>query len=141
MPMQREDIVKYVNEEISSTWEAALYPQFEGKSAKDALKLTGARLNGPKAGPYRKSLESNALPSNFDWRKQGNCVHSVLNQGQCGSCWAFGATEALSDRFCIASKGSVDVVLSPEQLVSCDSNDYGCQGGKFLKSYLCFCVS
>ena len=34
-----------------------------------------------------------------------------------------------SDRITIASKGKVDVVLSPEDMVSCDSGDYCCGGG------------
>lgn len=55
-----------------------------------------------------------ALPTNFDPRASGEkfskCIHPIRDQAQCGSCWAFGSTEALSDRFCIAGK---DVILSP----------------------------
>ena len=67
----------------------------------------------------------------FDSRtKWGSCIHPVMNQGSCGSCWAFGATEVLSDRLCIASGGKVDQVLSPQYLVSCDtSKSLGCSGG------------
>lgn len=68
------------------------------------------------------------VPDSFDARTQwGSKVHPIRNQGQCGSCWAFGATEALSDRWAI-EKG-VDVVLSPQHLVSCDTGNYGCNGG------------
>lgn len=70
-----------------------------------------------------------AAPANWDWRKESNCVHPIRDQAQCGSCWAFAATEAFSDRFCIASKGAVDVVLSPQDMVSCDTWDMGCNGG------------
>jgi cathepsin B len=79
------------------------------------------------------------LPDDYDWRSQSpNCVHPIRDQAQCGSCWAFGATEALSDRFCIASNGAVDVVLSPQDMVSCDNWDMGCNGGilSFAWSYL-----
>jgi cathepsin B len=69
-------------------------------------------------------------PTNFDARTQWpSCIHAVRDQGQCGSCWAFGATEALSDRLCIATNGATNVVLSPQNLVSCDSSNYGCNGG------------
>lgn len=71
-----------------------------------------------------------AVPTDFDARTQWKgCVHAIRDQQQCGACWAFGATEAFSDRLCIASKGAVNVVLSPEDLVSCDKNNYGCDGG------------
>ena len=70
----------------------------------------------------------------FDARKKwGSKVHPIRNQGQCGSCWAFGATEALSDRFAIEK--NVDVVLSPQHLVSCDKGNYGCQGGYLGKAW------
>jgi cathepsin B len=69
-------------------------------------------------------------PSDFDSRKQWpSFIHAIRDQQQCGSCWAFGATEAFSDRFAIASNGKINVVLSPEDMVSCDTNDYGCNGG------------
>jgi cathepsin B len=46
------------------------------------------------------------------------------------SCWSFGASEALSDRFCIESNGTVNVALSPQSLVSCDwEGNFGCDGG------------
>ena len=70
------------------------------------------------------------VPESFDAReKWGKCVHEIRNQAHCGSCWAFAGSEALSDRFCIASNGAVDVVLSPQDLVSCDAWDHGCNGG------------
>ncbi|CDW72502.1 cathepsin b [Stylonychia lemnae] len=71
-----------------------------------------------------------SVPENFDSREQwGKEIHAIRDQQQCGSCWAFGATEAFSDRYAIASGDKIDVVLSPEELVSCDTNDYGCNGG------------
>jgi cathepsin B len=71
-----------------------------------------------------------AVPDSFDARTQWpSFIHPIRDQGSCGSCWAFGSTESLSDRFAIFSSGKVDVVLSPEDLVSCDSTDYGCGGG------------
>jgi len=71
------------------------------------------------------------VPDSFDARqKWGSCIHSIRNQEHCGSCWAFSATEALSDRFCIASSGKEDVILSPQDLVSCDGSDMGCNGGR-----------
>jgi len=70
------------------------------------------------------------LPDDFDWRNESPaCVHPIRDQAQCGSCWAFAATEAFSDRFCIASKGAVNVVLSPQDMVSCDNWNMGCNGG------------
>jgi len=71
-----------------------------------------------------------SLPVQFDGRQQWpNCIHPVLDQGNCGSCWAFAATETLSDRFCIYSNGKVNVVLSPENLLSCEYENLGCTLG------------
>ena len=77
-----------------------------------------------------------ALPDAFDARESWpSCVHPIRDQQSCGSCWAFAASEVLSDRFCIASNGDVDVVMSPQDLVSCDKNDLGCNGGYLDRSW------
>lgn len=70
------------------------------------------------------------LPKEFDSRKQWpDCAFPVRSQEHCGSCWAFSGASVLTDRFCIASKGQIKTVLSPQDFVSCDSSDYGCHGG------------
>lgn len=77
-----------------------------------------------------------SLPTEFDGRQAfGKCVHPVRNQLKCGSCWSFSASEALSDRFCIATKGAVDVILSAQTMVSCDTANMGCQGGYLDKAW------
>jgi cathepsin B len=74
------------------------------------------------------------LPESFDARVQwgSSCpsVNLIRDQSSCGSCWAFGAVEAMSDRVCIASKGRLQPTLSARDLLSCCSMcGFGCNGG------------
>jgi cathepsin B len=70
------------------------------------------------------------LPENFLVHdKWPQCVHKIRDQQNCGSCWAFAASEVLSDRLCIASGNKIDQVLSPQDLVSCEADNFGCDGG------------
>jgi KDEL-tailed cysteine endopeptidase len=64
---------------------------------------------------------------NFSWVDEDR-VHSVKNQGSCGSCWAFSAIGATESAIAIASKSSPPS-LSEQQLVDCDDQSDGCQGG------------
>jgi C1A family cysteine protease len=66
-------------------------------------------------------------PNNWDWFTQGVCT-PVYNQGQCGSCWAFSATENI-ESYNVISAGAQLIGLSMEQIVDCDTTCYGCGGG------------
>jgi len=67
-----------------------------------------------------------SVPNDVDWFAAGACT-AVKNQGQCGSCWAFSATEAIESATYLAGQGLP--TLSPEQIVDCDTSDGGCNGG------------
>lgn len=70
------------------------------------------------------------LPAAFDWRTvKANCIGAVRSQLNCGSCWAFSSTSTLADRACIANSALAGAVLSPEDMVLCDTNNSGCNGG------------
>ncbi|GMF36471.1 unnamed protein product [Phytophthora fragariaefolia] len=63
-----------------------------------------------------------------DWSKSG-CVNPPGLQGQCGSCWAFASVGALEAAQCIANGDKKAATYSEQQLVSCDTKDFGCNGG------------
>jgi cathepsin L len=66
------------------------------------------------------------LPEKVDWRDKG-VVNPIKDQGQCGSCWAFSATSALESAWAIKYGKLYD--LAEQELVDCDTNDHGCNGG------------
>jgi cathepsin B len=110
----------------NNNWKAGYNAGYSDLSTEEARSLLRTRFV---ESPVRTEiLSSVSLPDSFDSRdKWGNCIGAIRDQGQCGSCWAFGASESFTDRYCI-SKGSF-VLMSPQYIVSCDSSNYGCNGG------------
>ena len=63
-------------------------------------------------------------------RPECTSIGEIRDQSTCGSCWAFGAAEAATDRLCIASKGQHKERLSTQDLLTCcPSCGFGCNGG------------
>eukprot|EP00830_Metopus_es_P011605 TRINITY_DN2343_c0_g1_i2.p1 TRINITY_DN2343_c0_g1~~TRINITY_DN2343_c0_g1_i2.p1 ORF type:complete len:316 (+),score=35.28 TRINITY_DN2343_c0_g1_i2:64-1011(+) len=110
------------------TWEVVPYDQsiFKNWTMTQLKRMCRERKIDvtPQDAPPRSC---SPMPDNFDGREKfKQCIHPPLDQGSCGSCWAFSIAEFLSDKLCIAGK---DVILSPQYLSSCDVANYGCNGG------------
>lgn len=67
-----------------------------------------------------------AAPGKLDWTTLG-ATTPVKNQGQCGSCWAYSATEGIESGLFMAT-GKLEQ-LSEQQIISCDRKAHGCGGG------------
>jgi len=125
--------IKNLNSKGSS-WVAGPNSFFDGMTLEDARPLLGTALSHiadhmDKVLPESHYASNAAIPTDFDARTQWpSLIHPVRDQQRCGSCWAFSSSEVLSDRVAIAT-GRPSPVLSPEDMVSCDTGDVGCQGG------------
>jgi C1A family cysteine protease len=74
------------------------------------------------------------LVDTVDWRTK-SAVTAVKDQGYCGSCWAFSATEQIESQWFLA--GNKMTEFSPMPMVICDSgnDDYGCNGGDITTAF------
>ena len=73
-----------------------------------------------------------AAPEEFNWVDQ-KALGAVKNQGSCGSCWAFSTVGNLEGLYYI--KYGENKRFSEQQLVDCDDQDEGCNGGLMEYSF------
>eukprot|EP00121_Abeoforma_whisleri_P016562 Awhi_evm1s15193 len=135
--VEEAEIISQVNANKGATWQAGKSSAFGNRTLDDLRSMLGTFVHekapAPEFGsngffrPAHRDLVQR-MPQRFDSRKKWpGCVQDIRDQQQCGSCYAFGATEVLADRFCIAGK---DIGrLSPQFVISCDPNTNGCGGG------------
>ena len=124
---RQKEIVHRVNK-LRTTWKASVYNR-------DFRPLIGTYLNNPNQLPEKTTFNTNNddLPENFDSREKWSYCESIKeirDQSKCGSCWAFGAAEVMSDRICIFSEGKLQTRVSTTELITCcNSCGFGCHGG------------
>lgn len=84
--------------------------------------------------PVDETIYEDVPNGSKDWR-DSNCLTPVKNQEQCGSCYAFSATETVESNYCI-NHGHL-YTLSPQQIVDCSSSygNNGCNGGWYFYSW------
>jgi len=134
-------VIDSVNSNPSAKWVAGENSFFESMSLHEIKRLVSCwkgesrRLEDvsrfPEVTANYPAPED--LPTNFssaaNWP---NCpsMLQIRNQARCGSCWAFGAVESFTDRYCIGSNQQENPIMSAQYLVTCDQQDFGCQGGE-----------
>jgi len=123
----------------ASTWKVTKSRRFDGMTFRDVSEqmLQKPRMRvadkyyrrNPASGSSKPLKIASNIPQFFDARQTWpSCnISMIRDQGSCGSCWAFGAAESFTDRLCIAQKAVI--TLSPEYMISCYKNLYGCDGG------------
>ena len=125
---------------MKTSWKAQVPPNAENLTFK---KLDGNPRKRRTTHPdvrQKKLLDSTETPKNFDSREEWpDCpsISFIRDQSKCGSCWSFGAAEAISDRICIHTGGKQKPIISTTDLISCcfECGD-GCDGGFDLSAYL-----
>lgn len=62
------------------------------------------------------------LPASYDERNSGLACgsYAIVDQGNCGACWAFAASRVYSDRMCRATSARWSIALSEQHLVQCN---------------------
>jgi len=139
--VSRPEIIDAVNAK-KTTWKAGVNIKFATATVADAKRMMGTILPGDKEyiAPEltRTSFPAAVLPDSFDsrtqWANCANIIGHVRDQSACGSCWAFGSTEAFNDRHCIAT-GDNKTFFAPEDTNDCCSGlscggSNGCNGGQ-----------
>jgi len=124
------EIVEH-NSDPNQTWKKGVN-QFTDLTEKEFGKFFG--LNREQTHAQRRMamkdanhpwVDVNALPDSVDWRTK-NIISPVKNQGGCGSCWAFSATESIESNV-MQNTGKLPI-LSPQNMVSCTPNPDHCGG-------------
>lgn len=116
------------NEEYKAgkhTWWAAVNDYSDWSAEEFKQIKTGKASHNIHEHPKVKLSKTQANPASVDWRDQ-NVVTPVKNQGGCGSCWAFSATEVVESHYAIATGNLLE--LAPQAFVNCVQNPQECGG-------------
>lgn len=140
MPAHQDDLIAEINNG-NYGWTAGKSDYFEGRSLLNVRNLCGTFIGHRRTHFLEEKDESEflykveELPESFDSQdKWPQCPFIIRDQSNCGSCWAFGSTEAFNNRLCIATGGKFQKELSTQMTTSCcgflQCFSQGCNGGQ-----------
>merc|ERR1711912_158768 len=147
LPAVTDELIAQIQTNQSG-WKSGVNERFVNATLADAKVLMGVLQDTDSSNylPF-KEITPVELPTEFDWRtdsRASSCpsLKEIRDQANCGSCWAFGSVEAMTDRRCIASEGKDQIHLSAEDVTSCDHlGDMGCNGGVPSTAYTYYRLS
>ncbi|KAA6393594.1 MAG: hypothetical protein EZS28_010879 [Streblomastix strix] len=101
---------------------------------------------------FHLKVNTAQLPDTFDWRSEsseaGTAFTSVLDQKNCGGCWAFSTVDSAGAWLQLQTNGTNETVqapMSPQHQLDCDKRrisyfgedvtQAGCNGGLILTSF------
>ncbi|TKR69432.1 hypothetical protein L596_021595 [Steinernema carpocapsae] len=90
--------------------------------------------------PWEHAGFEASIPAEWDWRNVSGVNYCSPNRNQhipvyCGSCWVFGSTGALNDRFNVARKNRwPQIMVSPQEIIACNGKGT-CKGGDVADVY------
>jgi len=121
-------------------WKATTYDHFDKMTQEDFVRknLMHPKFTQKQEGKENPFSVSGGTPEHFNskdnWTSCSDVIGHIWDQGYCGSCWAVGASGAISDRLCI-HKGSHTPVSSQDLTSCCTNCGYGCNGGYPLAAW------
>jgi cathepsin L len=116
------------NSDPYGTWKAGINKFTDMTEAEfKAYRGYNSRMAAQSTTPSTSYSSGINLPNSVDWRNVPGVLSPIKDQGQCGSCWAFSATESLESAYAIFQKTTAPQ-LSPQNVVSCTPNPYMCGG-------------
>ena len=148
-------LIEEINNDKTRGWTAKVHTPFTKKSVTEMRQLLGTTkyaknggfpetantITGGMSKARNDDMKTTFLeetenieeefPKSFDWRKEegGKYMTEIISQGSCGSCYAIAATDMISIRLRIMTKGKDKTKISPQNVVSCSDYNQGCEGG------------
>ncbi|XP_040083918.1 tubulointerstitial nephritis antigen-like [Oryx dammah] len=131
-----EDMIKAINQG-NYGWRAGNHSAFWGMTLDEGIRYRLGTVRPSSSVTNMNEIHTvlgpgEVLPRTFEAsEKWPNLIHDPLDQGNCAGSWAFSTAAVASDRVSIHSLGHMSPVLSPQNLLSCDThNQQGCRGGR-----------
>ncbi|MDP8237412.1 MAG: C1 family peptidase [Candidatus Erginobacter occultus] len=134
--------------EVEDTWVFRMDPEEKSRFlSRRPPREPKALTASDEIGPLAKHLSKRALPSSFDWRDFDgrSYIGPVRNQGDCGSCYAFGAAASaegtynyamnLYDGNCIDLSESY-IIWCLGRLPQYNGDFFGCDGASYAYAEL-----